>query len=137
MKDLFFERLPIGKDTKQIEEHFNRLEEAIANKENINPDEFPDYDTVDLDKAVQDPPQDFHYFSAAVLKQQADRGRIDTTRHPLETIEQPSTQSQDMDTTPDGQACDSASSDSEINGDLQPDWERVYRDPFGAPDGDC
>ena len=136
MKDLFFERLPIGKDTKQIEQTFNRLQEAIDNKENINADEFPDYDTVDLDGAVQDPPKDFHYFSAAVLKQQADRGRIELDGHPLKTINEPSPEQEDMDPTPDGQACNSASSDSEINGDLQPDAERPYTDPFSDSDGD-
>jgi hypothetical protein len=136
MKDLFFERLPIGKDTKQIEEHFNRLEEAIANKENINHDEFPDYDTVDLDGAVQDPPKDYHYFSAAVLKQQADRGRINLDRHPIAALDEPSPEQEDMDTTPDGQTCDSASSESEINGDLQPDAVSTNWDADHHSDGD-
>lgn len=136
MKDLFFERLPIGKDTNAIKEHFNRLEEAIANKENINPDEFPDYDTVDLDKAVQDPPKDYHYFNAAVLKQQASRGQLDTTRYPLASIVEHGPELQNMAAATDGQACDSASSQPEIDGDIQPDSERPYTDPFSDSDGD-
>lgn len=136
MKDLFFERLPIGKDTQAIEAEFNRLQQAIDNKENINCDEFPDYDTVDVDGSVKDPPKDFHYFSASVLKQQAERGRIDTAGYPLEAIDEFSAKSENVDTSSDRSLRDSAQGDAEEYGNMESDTQCIYGDPLSDTDSD-
>lgn len=136
MKDLFFERLPIGKDTGALEATFNRINEAICNQETINHDEFPSYDEVDVDGAVQDPPKEFHYFSASVLEQQARRGQLEPHGPPLETDHEPLTQSQDMASPSDGQTCDSASGDVEEHGDMEPDAFSTNWNPLDHSDGD-
>ena len=74
MKDLFNHKLPIDETAKpEIEEYFNRLQEAIFTKdENFKYDEFPtDYSTIDVDGAVAKPPTQYKYFSQDLFKQQA------------------------------------------------------------------
>ena len=41
MKQLFFENLPIGDKTENIEKYFSLLEEAISTTDNVQREEFP------------------------------------------------------------------------------------------------
>lgn len=75
MRDLFDRHLPIGNDRTAIEEIFNRLEEAICNKETILNDEFDDGPAID---AGIEP--DYKYYSPALLKEHA--GRLESKRVP-------------------------------------------------------
>lgn len=82
MHDLFVNHLPIGENKEEIDSYFNRLKESIANKEEILTETFPDdYSVIDIDGSTASAPDQYHYFSADLLKQQASKlntGRLIT-----------------------------------------------------------
>ncbi len=83
LRELFFDYLPLGEKTDYIENYFNRLEEAIDNKEHVERETFPDDDDGDESDQGGDaatgtgPPskrkRDYKYFSATIFKEQASR----------------------------------------------------------------
>ncbi len=84
MRDLFFTKLPLNQEKAQeVEEYFNRVQEAIYTKDpNFKYEDFPDdYSTVDIDGAVQRPPTQYKYFSQDLFKQQGSKsqGELNST----------------------------------------------------------
>lgn len=75
LRELFFDKLPLGEKTGYIENYFNRLEEAIYNKEHVERETFPDdsSDTIDGESSSTGRKRDYKYFSASVFKEQASR----------------------------------------------------------------
>lgn len=71
MKDLIVNKLP-GGDSEHLTDYFNSIEKAIYTKDpTLTNDKFSDFTSVDIDGAISEPPTDFKYFSADLLKQQA------------------------------------------------------------------
>ena len=63
MKDLFETKLPIGDNKKHVIEYFSRLEELIDTEQQLINECFE----------RDEPDRDYHYFSAALLKERASR----------------------------------------------------------------
>ena len=74
MKDLFETKLPIGDNKKHVIEYFSRLEELIDTEQQLINECF-ERDESD---------RDYHYFSAAVLKERASRSDDNTNRLDME-----------------------------------------------------
>lgn len=71
MKDLIVNKLP-GGDSDHLTDYFNSIEKAIYTKDpTLTNDKFAGFDSVDIDGCISEPPTDFRYFSADLLKQQA------------------------------------------------------------------
>jgi len=79
MKDLFYNKLPIGESTENLDKYFNELEQVIFTKDgskHIQYDQFPD------EPPNPDIPRpDYKYFSPSVLK-------IRSSGHPQLTNQQ-------------------------------------------------
>jgi len=68
-KSLFYDKLPVGADTKEIDNYFNYIEQAIYTNEPINNEEFPTERTdIDPEKGK---PITYRYYSSSLLKQRA------------------------------------------------------------------
>lgn len=101
MKDLILNKLPIGEDTDHIHEYFNRLEKAISTKEPIDNDNFDyGYDEIDVDGAVDQPPEQYQYFSADLLKQQASKPTNRQHANAIEAADDVLSSQQDVETSP-------------------------------------
>lgn len=68
-KSLFYDKLPVGADTKEIDNYFNYIEQAIYTDEPINNEEFPTERT-DIDPETGKPIT-YRYYSSSLLKQRA------------------------------------------------------------------
>ena len=73
MRDMFFDKMPMGPDKDKLNEYFNLVQQAIDNKDpNLQNDEFSSFaESVDIDGAVKDPPTTYHYYQSLLLEQQA------------------------------------------------------------------
>lgn len=99
MKDLFFERMPMGPDRDKMNEYFNLVQKAIDTKdESLQYEHFPSFsEGVDIDGAVKDPPTTYHYFQSLLLEQQAKREFERELFSAIEAEHKPESESQDVD----------------------------------------
>lgn len=65
LRELYFENLPIGPETKALKKYFTLLEKAIDNKEHVVRESFPPDDPAICGERV------YKYHSAAAFKEQA------------------------------------------------------------------
>jgi len=102
LKELFYENLPIGDNTEEIDKYFSCLDKLISTKDNVQLDreEFPPSDSTVCGE------RDYRYYSADKFKELASRykqsiigqdvGHTESKQTNVSAIENYATESQDM-----------------------------------------